>query len=61
MAKKFLDATAANAKDDIAVQDGSALTLTGVVRVLYEDTTAKLDLIAALEKCAIKLREEMAG
>jgi hypothetical protein len=61
MAKRFLDATIANAKDDIASQDGSALTLTGVVRVLYEDTTAKLDLINALEKCTIKLREELAG
>lgn len=61
MAKKFVDATAANDKDSIAVQDGSALTLTGVVRVLYEDSTAKLDLFAALEKCLNKMREELGG
>jgi hypothetical protein len=61
MAKKFVDATAAEDKDSIAVEDGTALTLDGVVRILYEDTTAKLDLLAALKKCSNKIREEMGG
>lgn len=61
MAKKFLDAAVANAKDDITVQDGSALTLTNAVRVLYDDTVPKLDLFTTIERILAKMREDLGG
>ena len=57
MAKKFFDANAVGAKDAIAQQDGTALTLTTTVRILYDDTIAVYDLIVAIERSKERLIE----
>jgi hypothetical protein len=38
MAKQFVDASISTDKESIAKQDGTALTLTGAVRIVYDDT-----------------------
>ena len=50
MAKKFIDAGLTDTPDSLAVQDGTALALTNVVRVLYDNTIPKHDLVVALDE-----------
>jgi hypothetical protein len=59
MAKKFVDAAVKDPIDALAIQDGTALTLTGKVRVLYDDTTPEGDLIAALERCKARIIDQL--
>jgi len=52
MAKKYIDlaiSTAVDAKA-ISLSDGSALTLTNKVRVLYDDTCTRHELNVLLER-----------
>lgn len=58
MAKQFVDAAITTDKESVALQDGTALTLTNSVRILYDDTldTATLyTLITRLRDRILKL------
>lgn len=57
MAKKFVDAAIATLKESMSLQDGSALTLTNSVRVLYDDTLSKHDIVVLLERIVDRIRE----
>lgn len=50
MAKKFVDAAVKTEQEAMALEDGSALTLTGGVRVLYDDTLEKGAIVVLLER-----------
>ena len=50
MAKKFVDAAVGTEQEAMTLQDGSALTLTNTVRVLYDDTLEKGAIAAQLER-----------
>lgn len=50
MAKQFLDAAITDEKTAIAKQDGTALTLTNSVRVLYDDTLDTRQLTVLLDR-----------
>lgn len=57
MAKQFVDAAITTDKESVTKQDGTALTLTGGVRILYDDTldTATLyTLITRLRDCILQ-------
>lgn len=58
MAKQFVDAAITTDKESVVLQDGTALTLTNSVRILYDDTldTATLyTLITRLRDRILKL------
>lgn len=55
MAKLFLDAALSTEKESIAAQDGSALTLTNSVRVLYDDTLSTAQLYTLLTRIRDRL------
>jgi hypothetical protein len=58
VAKKFIDMTVEADRDSAAsLSDGTALTLTGDVRVLYDDTVPKSDLIACIDKVRDRINE----
>ena len=57
MAKQFIDASVNTEKEAMTVQSGAALTLTNQVRVLYEDTATKADLLIALERIKDRINE----
>lgn len=60
MAKKFIDITSGTNIDDgatVTLQDGSALTLTNNVRVLYDDTKSTHELLVCLERAAAIIRK----
>jgi hypothetical protein len=50
MAKQFIDAAVTDEQEALALQDGTALTLTNTVRVLYDDTLEKGALVVQLER-----------
>jgi uncharacterized ubiquitin-like protein YukD len=50
MAKQFLDAAVETEKESIAKQDGTALTLTNKVRVLYDDTLTTSELYTLITR-----------
>lgn len=50
MAKQFIDAAIITEQEAMALEDGSALTLTNGVRVLYDDTLEKQALVVLLER-----------
>lgn len=50
MAKQFVDAAIITEQESLALQDGSALTLTNGVRVLYDDTLEKGQVAVLLER-----------
>lgn len=50
MAKKFIDAAVGTEQEAMALQDGTALTLTNTVRVLYDDTLEKHALAVQLDR-----------
>lgn len=50
MAKKFIDAAIKTEQESMALEDGTALTLTNSVRVLYDDTLEKGALLVLLER-----------
>lgn len=57
MAKQFLDASVSDTKESIAQQDGTALTLTNTVRVLYDDTVTPTELYVTLTRIRDKIAE----
>lgn len=57
MAKQFFDAAVTTEKDDMSKQDGTALTLTNTVRVLYDDTAETATLVATLDRIKEKILE----
>lgn len=50
MAKKFIDSAIITEQGAMTLQDGSALTLTNSVRVLYEDTLEKGAIVVQLQR-----------
>lgn len=50
MAKKFIDVTVNDEKDAYTKGDGTALTLTNSVRVLYDDTLESAELYTILTR-----------
>jgi len=50
MAKKFVDAAIKTEQESMTLGDGSALTLTNGVRVLYDDTLEKGAIAVLLER-----------
>lgn len=52
MAKKFIDLARSTVIDDksISLSDGSALTLTNKLRVLYDDTCTRHELNVLMER-----------
>lgn len=50
MAKKFVDAAIITEQEAMTLGDGSALTLTNGVRVLYDDTLEKGAIAVLLER-----------
>ena len=50
MAKKFVDAAVGTEQESMTLEDGSALTLTNGVRVLYDDTLNKHEIVVLLER-----------
>jgi hypothetical protein len=59
MAKKFIDLAVGTAIDDdsIALGDGTALTLTNKVRVLYDDALSKHEIEVLLKRAAALIRK----
>jgi hypothetical protein len=57
MAKRFIDVTVNTEKEAMTNQDGSALTLTGQVRVLFEDSATKADILIALQRIKDRINE----
>ena len=52
MAKKFIDAAVSTDKNSYTKGDGTALTLTNTVRVLYDDTAEPAELFTTLTRIA---------
>lgn len=50
MAKKFIDAAAATKKSAYTKGDGTALTLTNSVRILYDDTLDHNELYVTINR-----------
>lgn len=50
MAKKFVDASVITEQESVALEDGTALTLTGGVRILYDDTLEKHAIVVLIER-----------
>lgn len=50
MAKKFVDGDAQSERATTTLQDGTALTLTNKVRILWDDTYPNLELKVAIDK-----------
>lgn len=59
MAKKYIDAATTTTKDDMTVADGTALTLTNSVRLLYDDTVPKSDLVVLIERIREKIIQDL--
>jgi hypothetical protein len=57
MAKQFIDASISTEKESMARQDGTALTLTGQVRVLYEDTLTTKQLYVLLTRIRDRIQQ----
>lgn len=57
MAKFFIDASVATEKDAMVKQDGTALTLTGQVRILYDDSLTPGQLVVLLRRVRDKINE----
>lgn len=55
MAKQFVDADITTEKESMAKQDGSALTLTNKVRVLYDDTLTTGELYTLLTRISERI------
>ena len=57
MAKKFIDTNVTTLKESYELGDGTALTLTNNVRVLYDDTQSKDELYVTLTRIRDRLTE----
>lgn len=58
MAKKQIDATVAESKDDFTVSTGA--TVTGILRVAWDDSANPSDIISLLEKVRMRMMEDLA-
>lgn len=59
MAKRYIDAAITDTHDSMSDSDGSALTLTNSVRLLYDNTVSKSDLVALIDRIKEKIIEVM--
>lgn len=50
MAKQFVDASIITEKEDVAKQDGTALDLTGNVRIIYDDSLTTKQLYVLISR-----------
>lgn len=57
MAKQFVDAAVTTEKEDMSIQDGTSLTLTNSVRILYDDTLDTATLITTINRIRDKILE----
>lgn len=57
MAKKFIDTNVSATKESYVLGDGTALTLTNKVRVLYDDTQSPDELFVTLTRIRDRLVE----
>lgn len=57
MAKQFIDAAVTTEKEAMVKQDGTALTLDGGVRILYEDTLNKRQLMVLIDRIRDRINE----
>lgn len=57
MAKKFIDTDVNADKETYTVADGTALTLTNKVRVLYDDTVEVGELYTILTRIRDRIKE----
>lgn len=57
MAKQFIDAAITTEKQAMTKQDGTALTLTNSVRILYDDTLTKRQLMVLIDRIRDKINE----
>jgi len=58
MAKIFIDSAIPDSRDDMAEEDGAALTLTGDIRIVYDNTKPFGDLVTLIHRMADKMRQE---
>ena len=59
MAKRYIDASVVTTRDGMTDTDGTSLTLTNAVRILYDNTTVKSDLITLIDRVRDKIIETM--
>jgi len=57
MAKQFIDASISTEKESMAKQDGTALTLDGQVRVLYDDTLTTKQLYVLISRIRDRIQQ----
>lgn len=57
MAKQFIDASVTTVKESMTKEDGTALTLSGQVRILYDDAATKADLMVCIERIKERINE----
>jgi len=57
MAKVYIDAAIEDARDGLSTADGSVLTLTNDVRLLYDDTLSTSDLFVLIDKIKERIQE----
>ena len=57
MAKKFIDAAVTTEKGSMTQSDGTSLTLTNTVRVLYDDTAETATLITTIDRIKERILE----
>lgn len=55
MVKKFIDAAPSTEKESMVVQDGTALSLVGSARILYDDTLNKRQLATTIQRIAERI------
>ena len=57
MAKQFIDASISTEKESMAKRDGTALTLDGQVRVLYDDTLTTKQLYVLISRIRDRIQQ----
>ena len=57
MAKQYIDAAITTDKESMTVTDGTALTLTNGVRLLWDDALDKATLIVLIDRIKERIRE----
>ena len=60
MAKKFVDIALTDTRSALVIQDGTALTLTNKVRILWDDTLQKVDRDTLIIKALEAIRQQTA-
>lgn len=60
MAKKFVDLALSTDHAAVALQDGTALTLTNSVRILYDDTVPKAERDALIVRAWEAINQQTA-